>query len=594
MYDNLAEEILSCVLLNKCEPPKLTWSQSPEDPLRLRVSLVCLYRKGAAKFFYDMVARWLIPGKQLEVSLHFATYYKGYTVSEIVLLLENAKDIAWAKHNAPFLEKEILMGVHSIYHAKKILELRGLSLDEKTVLVQEKIAAMVRRFPRAFDYDIFGEMQHLFLTSKEDFKAIRGPSEIGRIVFTLYLFRINLEKKMAKNPSKRHVCLRLKKTLLHTPFGLKEVLSIFVGLNFLKEHELFEERHFLSAVSQFIPGIQSIPGSFFALEDEKHQRFYLDVEKPTQRPFSSCEIKELEKGLKVKIRARVEQLVPPVFMPRNEEEVMRGILTLSHQLKYLRDLPQMMISFDEQTDTELCFTVILVRILHPDSLPIKELLGSGKLSDSISIDRIKVVGMLRRKHPKEATVMRIRLPSATFLRENFSVDLLQARLELVKEMKSAFGEVRDYNGGMIAKQSENFKALKKELRKDAEKHALLLQNFFHAIFPVALSTTLDPKLLKILFQMLVDMMQSSKETVLLKSKQASDYLFVMTKFGELSIKQKVWSRIESLQIPSNELLTIQMQVFDSFYLGFLYLNPARDKQKTFLETIPESLAVPFS
>ena len=91
--------------------------------------------------------------------------------------------------------------------------------------------------------------------------------------------------------------------------------------------------------------------------------------------------------------------------------------------------------------------------------------------------------------------------------------------------------------------------------------------------------------------MLVDMMQSSKETVLLKSKQASDYLFVMTKLSELSLKQKVWSRIESLHIPSNELLSMQMQVFDTFYLGFLYLNPARDKQKTFLETIPESLAM---
>ena len=71
----------------------------------------------------------------------------------------------------------------------------------------------------------------------------------------------------------------------------------------------------------------------------------------------------------------------------------------------------------------------------------------------------------------------------------------------------------------------------------------------------------------------------------------SDYHFVMTKFGELSIKQKVWSRIESLQIPSNELLTMQMQVFDSFYFGFLYLKPARDKQKTFLETLPESLTI---
>ena len=568
MHEKLAAKILEEVGIEKL--PKMIWSQE-------RVLLVCPYRKGAAKFFYDMVTRWLIPGKQLDASLSFAMHYQEYLVAEIVLQLENTQDIAWAKHNAPFLEREILMGVNSFYHAKKILELRGLTLDEKTALVQEKIGTMVRRFPDHFDYDIFTEMQNLFLTSKETFKAIRRPSEIGRIVFTLYLFRKSLEKKMAKSPTKRHICIKLRKILLHTPFGLKEVLSIFVGLNFIKEHELFEEKHFLSALSRFIPGARSIPGSYFALEDAEMHRFYLEVEKKS--PFSFEEIKDLEKGLPAEIRSRVEQLVPPVFMPRNEEEVMRNILTLSHQLKFLRDLPQMMISFDEQTDTELCFTVVLVRIVHSDSLPIRELLGNGKFS----IDRVKIVGMLRRKYPKEATVLRAWLPSSTFLREDFSVDLFQARLQLVKEMESAFGEMRDYNGGMIAKQSENFDALKKELGKVAEKHALLLQNYFHAIFPAHLSTTLDPKLLKILFHMLLKMMETSKETITVQ--KAEDSLFVMAKFGDISLKQKIIHQIESLGIPSNELLTMQMQVFDTFYLGFLYHNSVGEKQKTFLEVV---------
>ena len=104
-------------------------------------------------------------------------------------------------------------------------------------------------------------------------------------------------------------------------------------------------------------------------------------------------------------------------MPRNEEEVMRNILVLSQQLRFLRDIPQMIISFEEQTDTELSFTVILVRLLHPDSRPIEELFR-------FSIDRVKVVGQLRRKIPKEAVVMRARIMSEQFMREDYSVDLL--------------------------------------------------------------------------------------------------------------------------------------------------------------------------
>ena len=55
--------------------------------------------------------------------------------------------------------------------------------------------------------------------------------------------------------------------------------------------------------------------------------------------------------------------MPPVFMPRNEEEIMRNIVSLSDQIKYLRDIPQVFITFDEQTTANLFFTIIMVRLL---------------------------------------------------------------------------------------------------------------------------------------------------------------------------------------------------------------------------------------
>lgn len=580
------------------ELPIMKWSQNREKPLHFSVSLVCRHRQSVSQFFYDMISRWLIPGKHLRIALHFATNFTFsssgddlYTICELVLILDDPQEVTFVERNFPFIEREILMGVNSFYQAAKILEIKGLTLDDKTSLVQEKVGRVVRRFPKDFDYDVFSEMQHFLITSKEAFKAARQPSHICRIIFTLYRFRKIVEQKALAHPKKRHLTLKCKKTLLNTPLGEKEVLSIFMGLNFLKEHELFEERHFVSALSHFISGIQTVPHSYFACEgeDEQIHTFYLEIEKENRGVFTDKDLKKLQSGLSDEIQSRIEQLVPPIFMPRNEEEVMRNILVLSHQLKYLKDIPQMIISFDEQTDIELSFTVILVRIVHPESIPIRKLLQKSSLSKNLSIDRLKVVGSLRRKYPKEACVVRVRLSSNRFLREDYSVDLFQARSHLVGKIEGVFGPVRDYNGGMIAKQSEHFLQLQKLMGSISSTHALLLQNFFYSIFPVHMSTTLDPHLLQILFELLVEAMENPKESVALKAKKASDHLFVMTKFQDFSWKQKVFNRIETLKLSSSSLLTVQMQIFDSFYLGFLYLCPEKEKQKVFLETIPEAL-----
>lgn len=589
MHEDFAAIVFAHVLPEKNlrEIPKISWEMHPKHPRLMRIFLVSQCRSGLAKFFFDMVTRWLIPGKQLDPVLYFFTHYEGYAVAELDLQLVTEQDLSWAKDNISFLQREILMGVDSFFHAKKILEMKGLTLDEKASFVQDKISALLKRFPTYFDYDIFEEMQHLLITTKEEFKAVRRSAEIGRIIFTLYLFRKSLEKKIVKNRVRRHLCLKFKKTLLHMPFGLKEVLSVFVGVNFVKEHEIFEERHLLSALRRFVPGVCNVPGSYVSFGGDKIHRFYLEIEKETQIPFSLSEIKELEKGLPAEIRGRVEQLVPPVFMPRNEEEVMRNILILSKQLKFIRDIPQMIISFDEQNDSELSFTVVLVRILHADSLPTKELFASSKLAANVSIDRVKTVGMIRKKHPKEATVMRVRLPANPFLREDFSVDLFHARLQLVREIEGALGEVRDYNGGMISKQSENFALLKKELRVLAKKHALLLQNFFHSIFPVQLSTTCDPKLLKILFEMFLEAIDLPKEGI--KTKKGNDCLFVLVKLQNLDLKQKILNQIEEGAFSSNEILSLQMQIFDSFYLGFIVLNSNKEKERFFFDLFYQEL-----
>ena len=63
----------------------------------------------------------------------------------------------------------------------------------------------------------------------------------------------------------------------------------------------------------------------------------------------------------------------PIFMPRNEEEVMRNILSLSNQIRYIKDPQQVFITFDEQTNAHLFFTVILVRILKKGFITVPDI-----------------------------------------------------------------------------------------------------------------------------------------------------------------------------------------------------------------------------
>lgn len=577
--------------------PKVKWIHWKSNPLNFSIFLFCKHRKNIAKFFNDMVSHWLIPEKHLDIIWSFSTRFsipnifnEFFTICEIVVSLENAYDEGLVLHNLPFLEKEILLGASSSYHAMKIIEMKGISIHAKVAFVQERIAAFFARFPKIFDDDVYQEMQHFFSLSKESFKAAHDSIQLFRMIITLYYFRKMLEGKILAQPTKRHTIIKIKKILIYTPFGFKEVLSVFISLNFLKKHELFEESHFFSAFSFFIPKARILPNSFLVFEnkEEYFQTVYVELEKENGEKFSNEELKCLQDSLSEEVQSRIEQLVPPIFMPRNEEEVMRNILTLSAQLKYLRDLPQMIVTFDKQTDTELSFTIVLMRIRMPNSSSLEEFFQSGPFAQCISIDRIKIVGKIRRKYPKEASVLRIRFAIKKFLREDGSVDLFRARLYLVREIQKIFGEVRDFNGGMISKQNENFLLLKNLMGDMGGKYSLLMQNFFHAIFPAAFSTTLDAKLLKILFCMLIAS-KETKESVRFSSKKADDFLFVMMKFQDPKQKLQILHQIKMLKLSSNELLSVQMQMFNMQYMGCIYLNTDQNKQRDFLETLSTSL-----
>ncbi|MBI2812366.1 MAG: hypothetical protein HYX67_16295 [Candidatus Melainabacteria bacterium] len=573
--------------------PLIKWFEWGGDARNLSIFLLCRHRINGVKFFYEMISRWLLPGKRPHVASFFSTDFTLpefsddlFTVSEIVIALESEADLASTRHQLPILESEMHLGLKSVYHASRILEIKGLSADEKTSLIQGRITSLLERRPNDFDPDIFTQMQHFLVMCSEEFKAIREYAHMSRIIYVFYLFKKTLRDEIEKNGNQRFIHVKLSKTCLHLPFGVKKVLGIFSALNFLNDSELFGERHFSRILKAHFPQLAIVEDSFFSLasREERSQLLYLEVEKKDGADFTLEESKHFKLKLPEEIRNGIEKLARPLFMPRNEEEVMRNIITLSNQLKNLRDLPQVVINFDEQTQEGLSFTVICLRVLKETDASLSDLFVKRSSVFKFIPDRVKKMGVIRKKYPKEATVFRVRLSSHSFLRPDHSVDLYKARQAIVKELHHILGEFRDFNGGMIAKQQEQFLSLKSLMADLGHKEELLLENFFHSIFPIELRSLFNPLPLKILFTMLLEAVQKGQKIL---SQCDQEYCYFLLSYDDTLSKDRAADFIRSLQIPSSQLLTLSLHTFETFYFGAIYREEDKERREKFLNGVSQ-------
>ncbi|HLB53378.1 MAG TPA: hypothetical protein VJK48_06710 [Chlamydiales bacterium] len=541
--------------------PLLSWSDLSKAPCVLSVLLLCKYRLNACNFFYDMVSRWLLPQRGCNVELFFASDVRLphlsddlLSVAEIVIYLKSASDVEEVKRNIAAIETEIRLGVVSNYHARRILEFKGLSSDGKTAMVQEKISSLIQRHSKDFDRGIFTQMQQFLITCSEEFKKERDYHHISRLISNVYSLRKVLKQNVESGPNRRHVIAKFLKTRIGvTSSKGRAVLGILVGLNLFHEHELFDESHLAVAIQKVLPKARIVKESPFIDKegDGSIPILYIEIEKGDGLDFTLDEIQRLRTSMPEHVKAGVERLTHPIFMPRNEEEVLRNIMTLANQLRFVNDKPQAILSFDGEKGEHLSFTVILVRGMLEGKPSLIDLLSLKKTNLKIYPDRVRKVGRLRGKAVKEATVFRVLIESASFLRADHTVDLYKAREVIMKELSCAVGEIRDYNGGLLLKQNELLESLKSSLGRLSEQQILLLEQFFYALVPMELRAVLDVEPLRQLFSLVL---QIKKGGGLQKRVDPKKAMIVARKTiaKELSTFSPSFSRIVSFQIEDEE------------------------------------------
>lgn len=433
------------LVLKKNEKISLT-----EENGQIAIHVTSLYRKDLLRFFLEIVTNFLVPGKSLYIEKFNSHREDDLIFCEAYIVPASEEEKEGICENYHLLEEEIKLGLKSAYRAKKLLELKGLFFQEKEAYVAEEMRKRVIRFSKYFDYDIFPLMQKFLVSVNQEYKSSRSYQVLSKIISTSYLILQKIEEEGDDFPKERSFVLKLLPLFVPTPFGEKRILGCFVGMNFLKDNEFLEERHLLKAFRKYHPDASLIEGSYFMQKNEESFVFYAEIE--IDDSFSFSQIDFLKKELKKDVKGSIETFVRPIFMPRNEEEVMKYIVTLSKQVTEVNDLPQIVIIFDEQTDENLLFTLLMVRPLSLNEEPVQNIMSSD--SFEIYIEKVRHGGSIKKNVIKEVSQIKISMKKMEFLREDFALDLYKARQSIVVWLEKLLGAVRDYNGGLIARQME--------------------------------------------------------------------------------------------------------------------------------------------
>lgn len=574
--------------------PLIQWDEPSSLPSSFSIFFLCspTHEVKAEKVLPDLIRKWLIPEKEVYILAFHNLYFHMREISsdlfflaEIKILVEDGRDWGLIQSHLPLLANEVSLSLSSLRYLEHVLDTKALSLDQKSSQIQEYLRNLTKRVPAQFDTDLFLEMSAFFALSKPEFRKFRQPKHLTRLVVSHYLMRRNLLHNLSVAPEKRHLDFRFIRSNLHFPFGTKRVLGLSIAVGLTDRYETFEDIHIIRAIQKFIPSAQMVKDSyyFYRANHDPVKNIYLELEKKDGSRFSQDEIALLKKELKEELKRRIEKLIPSVFMIRNEEEVMRNILLLSQELKYLSDLPQVMVNFDKQAQDDLHFTVLLVRVLKKHDLPIEETFQKMDLAFKFISDRVQNVGYVRKKNPKEANVFHLVIPKGAVLRTDSSVNFYLARQQVIALVTEALGEVRDYNGGMILKQGELFAQLKDAFGGIADKNQELLENFFFALTPIEAQATTSLASLKELFKLFLVTSEKElpkRESHFQKVKKMKNAHFAVLRTKDSSIASIITEELNQLENFSKSLIRANVNFQGNLLQGFIYetTSPAQQKQ----------------
>lgn len=568
------------------------------DNERGLLQVKCLFKAfGSSEgIITKLLSYWLLPSKILPIYsqvMHSFTFNKQTSVYSFSTITLGVVPNDWPQVEMmlSLVLGELEIGLLSYYHAKRILDTKVLSLDQKNFMVHESIIRRLQKFPQLYDYDVFDLMQRFFLTYSPTFCSFRSSKHLLDVILSLYLCQSSVNHQMmAKGSdfgSDRFLAIKVMNHQVQSPLGYCTHQTIVVSFSLLDKKEVFEKDHFFRAIKSLIRGVEYVDDSFFSHRDKQSSIGMFAVEIKGENLWLTRKKRALlVQRLNEEIQNYIQMLVNPVFMPLNEEEVMKNIVQLSHEIKSQDDIPQMILNFEMQAQGSLYFRAILARVVKKTKDSMTTQLMRSKKRIKVVMQREKIIPFEPDSYQKEIGVFRIELMSQPFLRQDFSVDVFRARESVCDFFKTVLGEIRDFNGAMLSFEISAYNDFSKSLKMQGFTQKNLMEQFYYAIFPAQKRLVVSSLILKSLFLLFYQEVLALRDQELFVSQNSDKKAnFVVIKFKSQKKDATLLHKIKKETQAFDSLITFYLQVSNYIFVGAAFEEQKHSEAQAFIEQV---------
>jgi hypothetical protein len=512
----------------------------PLEKLPGVLSIVLLIRSharftnGTGRFFADAINRFGLPGHHLNIKFALTTDFyfenmpeKKYGFSHLGVLISSQEEWTALQKNLPKVMEEIRITVRTVYEARKIVSIKKLNEEEKALLMRERLSYLYKRDSKEFELNLFDQIQHwlckaqaetnreqllnkiapfagkeekisfdrdmfleiqaLLVVYRDEFIAKRKTVNLARLLCYQYFFKKKLQRDLEREPFKRHIYTKI----FNIRNGLESsILGVSIGVNLINRYELLDADHIVAAIRAIDPRLTLVPHSYISDSRQETIRFYY-LEMSKEVNSSNC-FQRLKTLLAQELGDRIESVNHPLFSPFNEETLLKYVTILSKELNK-DDVPQIVISFDRQTQDVFSFHLIVLRYVKAADPSLRQRLEAVCPAYRWVEEQVKRISSPQSESCKEASIIKAVIPKLSFFRKDFSLDLGKARLAISAILSEAIGEFRDYNGGTAEVQNLAFAAFKEGCQESEELH---MERFFYGIEPAFMQMVIHTALLK--------------------------------------------------------------------------------------------------
>ena len=558
--------------------------------------------RGLGRYVTEICCRWTLPGQVLPVTNttggNFAFVNFPETVFyflELTVEAPGEKTIQKIAENSPIVAKEIRANLLAVEQTRNIIEIPDLSFDERVELLKENLGEVIEEFPTEIgtgahkllqdamtaaigenrvdevrsgiahimelsdpkDQTLFRETKRHLLLFAEKFVYSRDPKHIIRILCYFHLFRKTLLLEHEQNPEKQHFALRSFQIALPDP-DKRHVMAICLGHNLLPANIPLEEERLVEIIRIWLPNSVKVEDSHYEHQrlGERFKLMYIEVCKSNGEAFTDLEMWTLRKMLPAEIKERLFYQ-NKVRWHRNEEDAFKNIVQLARQLRSINDPPQVSVNYFKSEGNTLVFTVLIVCVANEDARSIREMLEEHR-EDFVSVEKVDVhkVGLIRKKHTKEAIIFDIAMDGKKYSQELTS-DVYRARQGVIKLLTKIFGEVRDSNGTLVAKQVDALSRIKNLFHAENTPDHFLFEPFFYSLAPTYMQAVLPPSIVKSFFEFFHSIVRtnSSEAVPMIRTETCSSYFMIIVACPNANICDFVIPPIEKLKLDGDIVST---------------------------------------